>query len=292
MYTVMGITGQVGGATARTLLKDGKRVRGIVRDKAKAAAWEAAGVELVVALSDDVAALKAAFRDAEGVFAMVPPYFTPAPDYPEAYAVADALHQALEASRPDRAVYLSSIGAHREKGLGLITQCHILEQELSTLSLPGAFIRAAWFMENAQWDVASARDQGEIGAFLDPLDRLFPRVATEDIGRLAAQTLQQVWTGNRYLELEGPHRYSELDVAETFSRLLSRPVTVKPVPRETWPALFEELGGGTPHRTAPRIEMLDGFNSGWIDFKGTGTEHFRGTRTLEEVIRELIAKAR
>jgi NAD(P)H dehydrogenase (quinone) len=289
MYTVMGITGKVGGATAQTLLKDGKKVRGIVRDKAKAAVWEAAGVELVVADSDDAAALEAAFHEAEGVFAMVPPYFTPAPGYPEAYAVAGALRQAIEASRPGRAVYLSSVGAHRAKGLGLITQCHILEQELSALSLPSAFIRAAWFMENAQWDVASARDQGEIAAFLDPLDRRFPMVATEDIGRLAAQTLQQDWTGNRYLELEGPRRYSELDVAETFSRLLNRPVAAKPVPRESWSALFEGLGG-PPHRTAPRVEMLDGFNSGWIDFEGKGTEQVRGTRTLEEVLSQLIQR--
>jgi hypothetical protein len=78
MYAIMGITGQVGGATARTLIKEGKRVRGIVRDKAKASAWEAAGVELAVADAGDAAALEAAFRGAEGVFLMVPPNFAPA----------------------------------------------------------------------------------------------------------------------------------------------------------------------------------------------------------------------
>jgi hypothetical protein len=41
-------------------------------------------------------------------------------------------------------------------------------------------------------------------------------------------------------------------------------------------------------RTAPRIEMLDGFNSGWIDFEQTGTEHFKGVRTLEQVLGGLI----
>jgi NAD(P)H dehydrogenase (quinone) len=289
MYTVMGITGQVGGAIARALLKEGRKVRGIVRDKAKAAAWEKEGVELVVALGDSAADLEAAFRGAEGVFAMVPPYFAPAAGYPEAHTVASALRQAIEATRPGRAVYLSSVGAHQQKGLGLITQCHILEQELAGLSFPNAFIRSAWFMENSQWDVVSARDQGVIAAFLDPLDRPFPMVATEDIGRLAAKTLQQDWTGNRYLELEGPRRYSQLDAAETFSRLLNRPVTANRIPREKWAAIFEGLGTA-PDRTAPRIEMLDGFNSGWIDFEGTGTEHVRGTRTLEEVFGELIGK--
>ena len=35
MYLVMGITGKVGGATARHLLKQGKQVRALVRDREK-----------------------------------------------------------------------------------------------------------------------------------------------------------------------------------------------------------------------------------------------------------------
>jgi NAD(P)H dehydrogenase (quinone) len=196
MYTIMGITGRTGGATARALLRAGKQVRGLVRNKAKAASWEAAGVKLMVANYDDPAALGAAFCDAEGIFAMIPPNFAPAPGYPEARAVTAGLRKAIETARPKRAVYLSSIGAHHENGLGLITQCHILEQELATVSVPNAFIRAAWFMENSQRDVDSAREKGEIASFLNPLDRPFPMVATEDIGNLAAQVLQKDWTKN------------------------------------------------------------------------------------------------
>jgi NAD(P)H dehydrogenase (quinone) len=288
MYTIIGITGQVGGATARALLKDGKKVRAVLRDKAKASSWQAAGVELTVASLDDAAGLEAAFRGAEGVFAMVPPYFAPAAGYPETRGIVAVLRRALEAAKPARAVYLSSVGAHQSKGLGLITQSHILEQELKSLPIPNAFIRPAWFMENSQWDVAPARERGEINAFLAPLDRPFPMVATEDIGQLIAKTLQQEWSGNRYLELEGPRRYSQLDAAETFARLLNRPVIAKAVPREKWQGLFEDQGT-SPDRTAPRIEMLDGFNSGWIDFEGgSGTEHFKGTRTQEEVFQNSI----
>jgi NAD(P)H dehydrogenase (quinone) len=35
--------------------------------------------------------------------------------------------------------------------------------------MPACFIRAAWFMENAAWDVAPARDTGVISSFLQPL---------------------------------------------------------------------------------------------------------------------------
>jgi NAD(P)H dehydrogenase (quinone) len=289
MYTIMGITGQVGGATARALLKAGKKVRGIVRDKSKAAAWERTGVELVTADGRDVVSMKAALSGAEGVFIMVPPNFAPAAGYPETRQVVATIRQALDVARPSKAVYLSSVGGQHPTGLGLVTQVHILEEELGTLPIPNAFIRAAWFLENFQWDVISAQEQGEIASFLHPLDRKFPMVATEDIGRLAANALLETWTGNRYLELEGPQRYSQLDAAETFSRLLGRTVYAKLIPREAWQAYFEKQGVA-PDRTAPRIEMLDGFNSGWIDFEPKATEHFRGSRTQEEVLRDLLRK--
>lgn len=288
MYTVMGITGRVGGATARALLAAGKKVRGIVRDKAKAAEWQKLGVELTVAEATDVAALAKAFKGADGVFVMVPPCFTPASGYPEARGVATALRLAIEASGPGRVAALSSIGGQHDYGTGLILQCHILEEALGALPVPTAFVRAGWFMENSAWDVAPARDQGEVLGFLNPLDRAFPMVATDDIGDLIASVLQQDWNGKRILELEGPQRYSTLDAAATFSRLLKRPVVAKAVPHDEWAVVFESQGMPAD-RTSPRIEMVDGFNSGWIEFERNGTEHFRGKRTLEEVFQELIA---
>jgi NAD(P)H dehydrogenase (quinone) len=71
MFAVMGITGNVGGAVANTLLQHGKRVRGIVRNDAKAQAWKDKGVEVVTANYDDH--LTAAFTGVEGAFCMIPP---------------------------------------------------------------------------------------------------------------------------------------------------------------------------------------------------------------------------
>ena len=222
MYAIMGITGNVGGATARALLAAGEKVTAVVRNRAKATAWAERGVELVDADMLDSTALAAAFTGVEGVFAMIPANFAPSPGFPEARAIVAALRSALAKAQPPKVVYLSSVGAHRESGLGLITQLHILEQEMRTLPIPSAFIRPAWFLENYQWDIGPALDRGEIDVFLNPSDRPFPMVATDDIGQLAARTLKQTWSGNRYLELEGPRRYSALDAAETLSRLLNR----------------------------------------------------------------------
>jgi uncharacterized protein YbjT (DUF2867 family) len=49
MFAVTGITGQVGGATARTLLDTGLSVRAVMRDAAKGAAWKKRGCEIALA---------------------------------------------------------------------------------------------------------------------------------------------------------------------------------------------------------------------------------------------------
>src|SRR5260370_19702078 len=84
MYAVTGITGKVGAAVARSLLSADQPVRAIVRDRGKGAAWADLGCDIAVADLVDAAALTKAFEGTEGVFAMLPPVFDPAPGFPEA----------------------------------------------------------------------------------------------------------------------------------------------------------------------------------------------------------------
>jgi len=289
MYAVMGITGKVGGAVARTLLAKGERVRGIVRNPEKSAEWRKQGAELFKADYDDVGALTAAFTGVAGVFVMVPPNFAPAPGFAETKATLKVLHEALSRALPSKAVYLSSIGAEQASGLGLITSSHLLEETLSDLPFSHAFLRAAWFMENSAGDVASARNEGKIRFQLQPLDRKFPLVATADIGKAGAETLTQSWTGTRHIEVAGPEGYSPLDIADAFADAVGRPVEAIAVPRGEWETLW--VSQGMPEgRTAPRVEMVDGFNSGWIHFGVPGTEHVDGTMPLQEAITQLVTR--
>jgi len=284
-YAVMGITGQVGGATAQALLKAGHNIRGIVRDKGRAAKWESAGVKLVLGDYSNVEALTAAFRGVDGAFVMLPADFAPSRGYPGGRAKSLALRAALTAAMPPKVVALSSIGAQRGTGLGLITNLQILEEVFAPLPMPATFLRPGWFMENAVWDVDPAIKTGTIASFLQPLDKAIPMVATSDVGRVAAESLQEMWSGRRIVELEGPRRYSPNDIAEAFSIALGRRIAVAPVPRDGWESFFQ--GQGTPD-PAPRIEMLDGFNSDWISFQGSPAIHLTGGISLQSVIQTLI----
>lgn len=129
MYAITGITGNVGGALARTLLTGGQPVRAVVRDAGKGRSWAEKGCEVSQAEMEDAAALSAAFKRAEGVFILPPSEFDPAPDFPEARAVISAVKVALETARPKKVLCLSTIGAQATQP-NLLTQRTLMEQEL------------------------------------------------------------------------------------------------------------------------------------------------------------------
>jgi uncharacterized protein YbjT (DUF2867 family) len=280
MYAVTGITGRVGGVTGHTLQNAGLSVRAVVRDAAKGAAWKQRGCEVALADIDDAPALTAAFTGVSGVFVLLPSNFDPMPDFPEARAVITAVTTAIEAAKPPKVVCLSTIGAQATQP-NLLTQLGLMEQALGALPTPVCFLRPAWFMENASWDVAPARDTGVISSFLQPLDKPVPMVATADVGRVAAELLQETWTGRRIVELEGPTRVTPNQIAATFAEIFSHPVQAKAVPRQTWEQLFKSQGMKHP---GPRIQMLDGFNQAWIEFEQDETKRRKGRIGLKEVL--------
>jgi uncharacterized protein YbjT (DUF2867 family) len=284
MFAITGITGQVGGVVARTLLATAKNVRAVVRDAAKGETWARLGCEVSLAPMDDPDALQAAFAGATGVFVLLPPNFDPSPGFPETRRVIAGLRNALDSARPERLVVLSTVGAQATTE-NLLTQLSLMEQALGTLPRPVTFLRPAWFMENATWDLSPARDTGVITSFLQPLDRKIPMVATADVGRVAAELLQEPCNVNRIVELEGPQRISPNDIAAAYAHLLGRAVNLKAVPRDTWETLFRSQG---MHHPTPRMRMLDGFNEGWITFE---RPTLKGHVELQTVLREIIERA-
>jgi uncharacterized protein YbjT (DUF2867 family) len=111
--------------------------------------------------------------------------------------------------------------------------------------------------------------------------------STVDIGQLAAELLQQSWAGRRVVELEGPRRVTPNEVTASFAAILGRPVRMEIVPRDAWEGLFIQQGMKNP---TPRMQMLDGFNEGWIEFEAGEKGSRKGVTALETVLRELVAR--
>jgi NAD(P)H dehydrogenase (quinone) len=288
MFTVMGITGNVGGAVAKNLLAAGKTVRGVVRNPEKAKAWADRGVELVPSAYDDAVGLAKAFAGAEGVFAMIPPDFAPAPGFPDQKRTIAAIRAALEQAKPAKAVFLSSIGSEQPHGLGLITATHLMEQEMRTLDLPVAYLRAGSFMENWLGALDHIRATGEMPFFYAPLERKFPLVASQDIGMAGAKVLQESWTGERVIEVDGPKGGTDLyETATAFGEALGRQVKAVQLPEVAWQNVLETIGMPAD-RTGLYIEMVKSFNSGWIHFGNPGAEIFNGPTTIQAFAHESI----
>ncbi len=284
VYAITGITGKVGGEVGHALLAAGKRVRAVVRDAEKGREWADRGCEVALAEMADPQALGAAFSGAGAVFILPPSEFDPAPGYPEARRVIESVRSALAAAKPGRVACLSTIGADAAHD-NLLSQRTLLEQALRGLDLPLTFLRPAWFLDNAAWDVPSARETGQIQSFLH-VDQAFPMVASVDVGRTAAELLQEDWSGTRIVELEGPTRVSPNELAAAFASSLGKPVRAEPVSRASWEALFRAQGMKHPE---PRMRMLDGFNERWIEFRDGGSHARKGTTSAEQVISALVS---
>ncbi len=272
VFFVAGITGNVGGATARHLLAAGHKVRTVCRNPEKAVEWSSQGVDVRQGDFNDSAVLAEAMTGIEAAYLMLPPTLVYSSEFPKKMIA--SFSEALRLASPPRLVVLSSIGSEQTSGLGPITSTHLLEQAFSNLSIPTAFIRAGSFIENYTHGMKWVALSGKLEFFMAPTERAIPMIATDDIGKEVTRLLVKGWHGKKIVELGSP--ISPNDLARDMSVVLGKQIDAVAVPREKWASKMESFGLA-PGTTKAYEEAMDGFNSGWIHFGVPGTEHIAGT---------------
>jgi uncharacterized protein YbjT (DUF2867 family) len=90
------------------------------------------------------------------------------------------------------------------------------------------------------------------------------------------------------VELEAVDRVSPDQIAAAFARALGHDVRVEPVARDGWEAEFRAVGMANP---LPRMQMIDGFNQGWIDFADRGAHARKATATIDQVIADIVVRS-
>ena len=287
MFFVSGITGKIGGAAVQRLLNAGQSVRALVRDPQKADEWVQKGVEVRAGDLTDAKALASALEGVEGAFLIQPTLMGVSREFPEAHALNASFVAALRQTPPPRLVVLSSVGSEQTGGLGNITQTHLLETQLKDLPFPTAFVRAGALLENNLGALGRAKETGWFDSFLQPTDRPFPMVATDDVGAEIARLLIEGWQGQRIVEvgtLTAPD-----EIARALTEVLQTPVKARPLPREQWGQTLQYMGLAG-EQIGNWEEMQDGFNSGWIHFGVPGTETVPGTTSPAQVFARAKAK--
>ena len=254
IIAVTGATGQQGRAVAKKLLEDGWKIRALTRDPNKPAAQElkSLGVEILPGDMDNRAELDAAFEGAHGVFS-VQNFWLPNVGFEGEVRQGKAVADAAKAAGVQHLVYSSVGSAHRGLGQKHFESKWIIEQYIHGLDIPYTILRPVAFMENYNWSRAPILNGAFIGMGVRP-EKGLQLIAVEDIGVFAALVFanRNQYLG-RTLELAGDE-LTELQIADTFTKVIGRPVTLN---------LPTQEGGRQPDEEM--IAMFNFFNGQGYD---------------------------
>jgi uncharacterized protein YbjT (DUF2867 family) len=290
MYAILGATGKVGRATIAGLLGRGLPVRAVVRDAARAVDLARAGCDLKVADLRNANALTLALEGARAVQVICPMSMRAQDALADMRAIVENLATALEATQPRTVVVISDYGAEVGAGTGVTLLFHELEARLRRLTATTTFLRSAEQMQNWVRILTFAAESGVLPSMHHPLTKAFPTVSAADVGVAAAELLVNDTKVRRSIvHIEGPRRYTAIDVAATLAALVGRPVTARELPRSEWLPVLVRAGLGESYARLV-VELYEAHNGGRIGVERAAGEVRRGPTELHQVFSSLLTQ--
>jgi uncharacterized protein YbjT (DUF2867 family) len=224
MYVITGSTGNTSKPIALALLKAGNKVRVISRNAEKAKELIESGAELFVGDSTNAETLMNAFKDAEAVYALIPPNWAAVDFYEFQKNTADALAAAIEKNGVKYAVSLSSVGAQLHEDTGVVFGLHYMEEKFNKISgLNVLHLRPAYFMENTLAQAAVIKNMGIMGSPVKG-DLNLSMIATKDIADYASKRLLKLdFKGVNAQYLLGQRDLTYNEVAGIYGEVIGKP---------------------------------------------------------------------
>ena len=292
MYVIAGATGNTGSVAAEKLLASGARVRVIGRDAKRLERFSRNGAEAVVADMTDAAALEKAFSGARAVYAVMPPNIL-APDV-RAYQelVTDCLAVAIRNNGITYAVALSSTGADKSYGTGLVLGLHSLEKKLEAIDgLNVLSLRCGHFMENLLNQIGIIQS---LGFMAGPVraDVPLPMIYTRDIGEAAAESLAKLdFVGMQTRELLGARHVTNTESAKIIGAAIGKPdLAYRQVPASILKPAMMKMGMSSS-MVDLILEMSDALNTGHMKSQEPRSGRNTTATTLETFVAEVFAPA-
>ncbi|MEU4066113.1 NmrA/HSCARG family protein [Streptomyces wedmorensis] len=225
---VTGATGAQGGATARSLLAAGHRVRALTRRPGSPAAdtLRALGAEVRFADFDDRSSLDTALAGADSLFAVTAIEAGGEVEVRQGTALVDA----AAGARLGHVVLTSVAHADRDTGVPHYESKRTIERHLRASGTPWTVIGPAAFMDNyaGGWTADGLRE----GTFAWPMpaDRPLALISSRDIGAFAALALQrrEDFAGLR-VDIAADER-TPGEMTGILAAALGRPVSYEEVP--------------------------------------------------------------
>ncbi|MEG3843594.1 NAD(P)H-binding protein [Microcoleus sp. herbarium14] len=264
---VTGSLGNISKPLAKELVQKGHQVTVISSNDEKQKDIESLGATAAIGSLEDVDFLVSTFTDADAVYCMVPPnnYFDRNLDLLAYYRrLGNNYAQAIRQSGVKRVVNLSSIGAHLDKGSGILLGAHNVEKILNELSsdVTITHMRPTSFYYNLFSYTAMIKAEGLIAANYGADDKI-PWVSPIDIATAIAEEIVTPLVGRkvRYVASE------ELTCNETAS-ILGVAIGKRDL---KWIIITNEqmlsgleAAGMNPQIAAGLVEMYAGLHSGLL----------------------------
>jgi uncharacterized protein YbjT (DUF2867 family) len=226
---ITGVTGNQGGAVARTLQGKGFHLRGLTRtpNSDRAAALKHQGVDLVKGDLDDEATLRQALAGAWGVFGVQNPLQA---GVEREEAQGKRLATLAREVGVEHYVYTSVGSAHKRTGVPHFDSKSRIEDAVRALRFPShVILRPVFFMENL---LAPFSLQGSTLAWaIEPGTKL-QMIALDDIGWFGARAFIDAGSLNgREIDLAGDLRTMP-ETAAILTEALGRPIAFAQTPIE------------------------------------------------------------
>lgn len=288
LFAVVGATGSTGSVVARGLLARGHRVRALVRNPVKAAWLASAGAELAKVDLGDREQVARAFDGVTATYVVNPPAETLPDPLRHAMRIADCLAEGLDAASVERAIVLSSIGAQRPAGTGLILTTHLTEQRLRSARAETTFLRCAFFLENWLAALQPALRSGTLPSELQDVDQPREFVGAQDIGGTAIALLTGELPARPLVELAGAQAWTPNAVAAALGRAAGLPLRAESTPPALWADPLRQHGLSEAAMDG-FVEMFTAFDSGTLSFEKPDQVR-RGHDPLEKWAERAVAR--
>lgn len=225
MIFLTGVTGKIGGETAKQLIDKGASLRALVRDEGKAANLKAAGVELVVGDIADAETLGTALDGVERAFLLLPNGEQQEPNekrFTDLCVAAGVKHL----------VKMSSMEAVPDAETP-IPQAHwAVEEYIRASGLDWTMVKPNFFMQNL---LTSAGLIKEKRIFSLPMgDGTTGMADARDIGAVCSEVLTGDGHAGQSYDITGPEILTFYDVADRFTEVLGETVKYVPMPMEAF----------------------------------------------------------
>ncbi|MEV6299064.1 NAD(P)H-binding protein [Actinoplanes sp. NPDC051861] len=228
---VTGASGNVGSRVTRLLVQAGERPRLLVRDpgRLEPGLAEAAEVRTGDLRDRDFVAGAAAGLDA--LLWVTPENFTAVDPLGEMVTVAESGAAAIKTAGVRRVVLISSVGAERRHGAGLIDGLAHAEEVFTATGADVTVLRNGYYFTNLLGNLDELRE-GRLTTTM-PADRPVPWVDPRDVGEVAAARLLAAgWSGTVVQAVHGPADLTWAGVAEAIAAATGVKVRLDVVPDE------------------------------------------------------------